>query len=85
MANGICISDRFASDGSMNARSAFNRRLGGSDDGRRVEAAGGMHAQIACTTALENAVAFSTAPTRTSTDKMENKNLLPMSPDKSVT
>jgi hypothetical protein len=69
----------------MNARVAFSRRRGGSDEGGRVEAAGGMHAQIACTTSLENAFAFSTAPTRTVTDMMENKNLLPMSPDKSVT
>jgi len=52
----------------------------------RAEAAGGMHAQIACTTSLENAqLAFSTAPTRKVFDMVENKNLLPMSPDKSVT
>ena len=69
----------------MNARSAFNRRRGASDEDGRVEAAGGMHAQIACTTSLENASAFSTAPTRTGTGMMEDKNLLPMSPDKSVT
>ena len=51
----------------------------------RAEAAGGMHAQIACTTSLENAGAFSTAPTRTVANMIENKKLLPMSPDKSVT
>lgn len=69
----------------MNARVAFNRPRGGSDERERVEAAGGMHAQIACTTSLENAHAFSTAPTRKVFDMVENKNLLPMSPDKSVT
>ena len=70
----------------MNGRVAFNRPRGGSGESGRVEAAGGMHAQIVCTTSLENAQpAFSTAPTRNVFDMMENKNLLPMSPDKSVT
>jgi hypothetical protein len=70
----------------MNARVAFNQPRAGSDESRRAEAAGGMHAQIACTTSLENAqAAFSTAPTRRVFDMIENNNLLPMSPDKSVT
>jgi hypothetical protein len=70
----------------MNARVAFNRPRAGSDESGRAEAAGGMHAQIACTTSLENAqLAFSTAPTRKVFDMVENKNLLPRSPDKSVT
>jgi hypothetical protein len=69
----------------MNARVAFSRPRAGSDESGRVEAAEGMHAQIACTTSLENVFAFSTAPTRKVVDMIENKNLLPMSPDKSVT
>src|SRR6187549_4139004 len=70
----------------MNARGAFNRPRGGSDERARVEAAGGMHATNACTTSLENAQpAFSTAPTRKVGDMVENRNLLPRSPDSFVT
>ena len=70
----------------MNARGAFNRPRAGSDERARVEAAGGMHAKNACTTSLENAPpAFSTAPTRKVGDMVENRNLLPRSPDSFVT
>jgi hypothetical protein len=51
-----------------------------------MEAAGGVHAEIARTTSLENATnAFSTASTRNVLVMRENKKVLPMSPDKSVT
>jgi hypothetical protein len=70
----------------MNERAGFSQPPGGRDDARRVEAAGVVDAQHASTNSLENAeTAFPTSPTRKVVDMIQIKNLLPMSPDRSVT
>jgi hypothetical protein len=70
----------------MNGRGEFNPPRGDIDDPRRVEAAGVVDAQNASTNSLENAqTAFPTSPTRNVVDMIQIKNLLPMSPDRSVT
>ena len=71
----------------MSGRGGLNPRA--DDSGRlkpRMEAAGAVDAQNASTHSLENAKsAFPTAPTRTVFVMIDKKNLLPMSPDRSVT
>ena len=70
----------------MNARDGLNLRGVDAKRKPRVEAAGAVDAQTASTRSLENAPnAFSTAPTRKVSDMLQIKNLLPMSPDRSVT
>ena len=86
MANGICTSARFGWDDSMNAPVGLPQRADGGRSERRVEAAAVVDAQSAPTHGLENAKsAFPTAPTRKVFGMIENKKLLPMSPDRSVT
>ena len=69
----------------MNGPDGFNPPGGTTDEPKRMEAAGGVDAQNGVHTSLENAErAFPTAPTR-SIGIMMSKNLLPMSPDRSVT
>lgn len=70
----------------MNAHDGLNPRGVDAKRPPRVEAAGAVDAQTASTHSLENAPnAFSTAPTRKVIDMIQIKNLLPRSPDRSVT
>src|SRR5438874_3231381 len=88
--SGICISDPFVWDASMNIVIVSSPLAsGGDDERRRVEAAGPVDAQNAPTRSLENAQnAFPTPPTRIDVLKsLSNKcylcrrtDLLPRSP-----